>query len=233
LPRRADLFAAKAASATITIVFRVAADPIAAGLVASLSRPGGNVTGVTSLNLEVGPKRLEFLHELVPTATIMAALVNPTNPSNAEILSRDLQATARLLGLQLHLLHAGSDADVDAVFATLTELRAGGLVIGTDAFFTDRNEKLAALALRYRIPTIYQSRAFVAAGGLMSYGGSFADSYRLAGVYTGRILKGEKPANLPVEQTTKVELFINLKTAKMLGITAPTSILVRADQVIE
>ena len=225
--------AAKAASATIPIVFRVAADPIAAGLVASLSRPGGNVTGVTSLNLEVGPKRLEFLHELVPTATIMAALVNPTNPSNADMLSRDLQATARLLGLQLHLLHASSDADIDAVFATLTELRAGGLVIGTDAFFTDRNEKLAALALRYRIPTIYQSRAFVAAGGLMSYGGSFADSYRLAGVYTGRILKGEKPANLPVEQTTKVELFINLKTAKMLGITAPTSILVRADQVIE
>ena len=225
--------AAKAASATIAIVFRLAADPIAAGLVASLSRPAGNVTGVTSLNLEVGPKRLEFLHEMVPTATIMAALVNPTNPSNAEIISRDLQATARLLGLQLHLLHAGSDADIDAVFATLTELRAGGLVIGTDAFFTDRNEKLAALAHRYRIPTIYQSRAFVAAGGLMSYGGSFADSYRLAGIYTGRILKGEKPADLPVEQTTKVELFINLKTAKMLGITAPTSILVRADEVIE
>jgi putative ABC transport system substrate-binding protein len=145
--------AAKAASATIPIVFRVAVDPIAAGLVASLNRPAGNVTGVTSLNLEVGPKRLEFLHEMVPTATIMAALVNPTNPSNAEIISRDLQATARLLGPQLHLLHAGSDADIDAVFATLTELRAGGLVIGTDAFFTDRNEKLAALALRYRIPT--------------------------------------------------------------------------------
>jgi len=153
--------AAKAASATIPIVFRLAADPIAAGLVASLSRPGGNVTGVTSLNLEVGPKRLEFLHELLPSATIMAALVNPTNPSNAEILSSDLQATARLLGLQLHLLHASSDADIDAAFATLTELRAGGLVIGTDAFFSSRNEKLAALALRYRIPTIYQWREFV------------------------------------------------------------------------
>src|SRR6516164_8455221 len=174
--------AAKAASPTIPIVFRVAADPIAAGLVASLSRPGGNVTGVTSLNLEVGPKRLEFLHEMVP-ATIMAALVNPTNPSNAEILSRDLQATARLLGLQLHLLHAGSDADIDAVFSTLTELRAGGLVVGTDAFFTSRTEKLAALTLRYRIPTIYQWREFVAAGGLMSYGGSSTDSYRLAGIY--------------------------------------------------
>ena len=225
--------AAKAASATIPIVFRLAADPIAAGLVASLSRPGGNVTGVTSLNLEVGPKRLEFLHELVPTATIMAALVNPTNPSNAEILSRDLQATARLLGLQLHLLHASSDADIDAVFATLTELRAGGLVIGTDAFFTSRDEKLAALALRYRIPTIYQWREFVAAGGLMSYGGSFADSYRLAGVYTGRILKGEKPADLPVQQATKLELFINIKTAKALGLQIPDRLLALADEVIE
>ena len=225
--------AAKAASATIPIVFRLAADPIAAGLVASLSRPGGNITGVTSLNLEVGPKRLEFLHELVPTATIMAALVNPTNPINAEILSRDLQATARLLGLQLHLLHASSDADIDAVFATLTELRAGGLVIGTDAFFTSRDEKLAALALRYRIPTIYQWREFVAAGGLMSYGGSFADSYRLAGVYTGRILKGEKPADLPVQQATKLELFINIKTAKALGLEVPPTLLARADEVIE
>jgi putative ABC transport system substrate-binding protein len=225
--------AAKAASATIPIVFRLAADPIAAGLVASLSRPGGNVTGVTSLNLEVGSKRLEFLHELVPTATIMAALINPTNPTNAEILSRDLQATARLLGLQLHLLHASSDADIDAVFATLTELRAVGLVIGTDALFTSRDEKLAALGLRYRIPTIYQWRPFVAAGGLMSYGGSFADSDRLAGVYTGRILKGEMPADLPVQQETKLELFINIKTAKALGLEIPPTLLPRADEVIE
>src|SRR6516164_571503 len=225
--------AAKAASATIPIVFRVAADPIAAGLVASLSRPGGNVTGVTSLNLEVGSKRLEFLHELVPTATIMAALVNPTNPTNAEILSRDLQATARLLGLQLHLLHASSDADIDAVFATLTELRAAGLVIGTDALFTSRDEKLAALGLRYRIPTIYQWREFVAGGGLMSYGGSFADSYRLAGVYTGRILKGAKPTDLPVVQPTKFEFIINLKTAKALGLDVPPTLLARADEVIE
>jgi putative ABC transport system substrate-binding protein len=225
--------AAQAASATIPIVFRIAADPIAAGLVASLSRPGGNVTGVTSLNLEVGPKRLEFLHELVPTATIIAALVNPTNPSNAEVLSRDLQATARLLGLQLHLLRASSDADIDAVFATLTELRAGGLVIGTDALFTSRDEKLAALALRYRIPTIYQGREFVAAGGLMSYGGSFEDSYRLAGVYTGRVLKGEKPADLPVQQSTKVEMFLNLKSARALGIMVPLPLLGRADEVVE
>jgi len=225
--------AAKAASPTIPIVFRVAADPIAAGLVASLSRPGGNVTGVTSLNLEVGPKRLEFLHELVPTATIMAALVNPTNPSNAEILSSDLQATARLFGLQLHLLHASSDADIDAVFATVTEQRAGGLVIGTDAFFTNRTERLAALALRYHIPTIYQWREFVAAGGLMSYGGSFADSYHVAGVYTARILKGEKPADLPVQQATKFELFINLKSATALGLKIPEKLLATADEVIE
>jgi putative ABC transport system substrate-binding protein len=225
--------AAKAASTTIPIVFRLAADPIAAGLVAGLSHPGGNVTGVTSLNLEVGSKRLELLHELVPAATIMAALVNPTNPSNAEILSRDLQATARLLGLQLHLLHADSDADIDSVFATLTELRAGGLVIGTDAFFTNREKNLAALALRYRIPTIYQSHEFVAAGGLMSYGGSFADSYRLAGIYTGRILKGDKPADLPVQQSTKVELIINMKTAKALGLTFPLTLLGRADEVVE
>ena len=225
--------AAKAASATIPIVFRLAADPIAAGLVASLSRPGGNVTGVTSLNLEVGPKRLEFLHELVPSATIMAALVNPTNPSNAEILSRDLQATARLLGLQLHPLHASSDADIDAVFSTLTELRAGGVVVGTDAFFTSRTEKLAALTLRYRIPTIYQWREFVAAGGLMSYGGSSTDSYRLAGVYTGRILKGAKPTDLPVVQPTKFEFIINLQTAKTIGLTVPPTLLARADEVIE
>jgi len=225
--------AAKAASATIPIVFRLAADPIAAGLVPSLSRPGGNVTGVTSLNLEVGSKRLEFLHELVPTATIMAALVNPTNPTNAEILSRDLQATARLLGLQLHLLHASSDADIDAVFATLTELRAAGLVIGTDALFTSRDEKLAALGLRYRIPTIYQWREFVAGGGLMSYGGSFADSYRLAGVYTGRILKGAKPTDLPVVQPTKFEFIINLQTAKTIGLTVPPTLLALADEVIE
>jgi putative ABC transport system substrate-binding protein len=225
--------AAKSASATIPIIFRIAADPIAAGLIANLSHPGGNVTGVTSLNLEVGSKRLEFLHELVPSATNMAALVNPRNPSNAEILSRDLQATARLLGLQLHLLHASSDADMDTVFATLTERRAGGLVIGTDAFFTSRTEKLAALALRYRIPTIYQWREFVAAGGLMSYGGDFADSYRMGGVYTGRILKGEKPADLPVQQATKLELFINAKTAKALGLTVPPTLLATADEVIE
>jgi putative ABC transport system substrate-binding protein len=225
--------AAMAASATIPIVFRMAADPIAAGLVANLNRPGGNVTGVTTLNLEVGPKRLEFLREMVPTATIVAALINPTNSSNRDTLSRDLQATARVLGLQLHLLHAGTDADIQAVFSKLAELRAGGLVIGTDALFTSRDEKLGALALHHQMPAIYQWREFVAAGGLMSYGGSFADSYRLAGVYTGRILRGEKPADLPVQQATKLELLINLKTAKALGITVPPTLLALADEVIE
>jgi putative ABC transport system substrate-binding protein len=225
--------AAKTGSATIPIVFRLAVDPVAAGFVRSLSRPGGNVTGVTTLNLEVGPKRLEFLHELIPTTSIMAALVNPTNPGNAETLSSDLQATARRLGLQLHILRAGTNADIDAAFETLTKLQAGGLVIGTDPFFGSRYEKLAALALRYRVPAIYQWRGFVTAGGLMSYGGSFADSYRLAGVYTGRILKGEKPADLPVQQATKIELFVNLKTAKALGVEVPTSLVLRADEVIE
>jgi len=229
----AAALAAKAASATIPIVFRLAVDPVAAGLVPNLSRPGGNVTGVTTLNLEVGPKRLEFLHELVPTTSIMTALVNPTNASNAETLSKDLQATAQRLGLQLHILHASTDGDIDAAFETLIKLQAGGLVIGTDPFFGTRDEKLAALALRYRVPAIYQWRGFVAAGGLMSYGGSFADSYRLAGVYTGRILKGERPANLPVQAPTKYELVINLKTAKALGLAVPQTLLATADEVIE
>jgi putative tryptophan/tyrosine transport system substrate-binding protein len=225
--------AAKAAGTTIPIVFRMAADPIAAGLVASLNRPGGNVTGVTSLNLEVGSKRLELLHDLVPTVTVMAALINPTNRSNTETLSRDLQAAARRLGLQLHILRASADRDIDTAFTTLIQLRAGGLVIGGDPFFFSRMEQLAALALRNGIPAIYQWREFAAAGGLMSYGASLTESYRLAGSYTGRILKGTKPADLPVQQGTKIELIINLKTARALGITFPLSLLGRADGVIE
>ncbi len=225
--------AAKAATATIPIVFEIGTDPVELGLVASLNRPGGNLTGVTNLNVEVGPKRLELLHELVPTATIIAVLVNPTSPSIAEHFSRDLQEAARTLGLQLHVLHASTERDFDTVFATLVQLRAGALVISPDVFFYARSEQLAALTLRHAVPTVYQNRPFAAAGGLMSYGSSFAESFRVVGVYTGRILKGEKPADLPVQQTTKVELIINLKTAKTLGLTFPLTLLGRADEVIE
>jgi putative tryptophan/tyrosine transport system substrate-binding protein len=224
--------AAKAATTTIPIVFTVAVDPVEAGLVASLNRPGGNLTGMTTLGVEVGPKRLELLHELMPTATMIAALVNPTN-SNAETQSRDLEATARTLGLQIHVLHASADRDLDPAFATLGQLRPGGLVIGTDLFLSSRIEQLAALALRYSVPAIFQYREFVSAGGLMSYGTSPTDSYHQMGVYTGRILKGEKPANLPVQQATKIELLINMRTAKALGLTIPLPLLGRADEVIE
>ena len=225
--------AVKAATTTIPIVFTTGGDPMQLGLVASLSRPGGNVTGVTTLNVEVTPKRLELAHELLPTATIIAALVNPTNP-NTEIELRGMHAAARALGLQLHVLHASSERDFAAVFAALPQLRAGVLVIsGTDTFLISRNEQLAALTIRHAVPTIFQFREFIAAGGLMSYGGSITDSYRQAGFYAGRILKGEKPADLPVQQSAKVELMINLKTAKALGLTMPTALLVRADEVIE
>ena len=208
-------------------------DPVEAGLVASLNRPGGNVTGVTHLNTEVAPKRLELLHELVPTASTFAHLVNPTDPALAEINTRNLQTAARTLGLQLHVLHASTERDFDAVFANLIRLRAAGLVIGAHAFFTARSEQLAALAVRHAVPAVYEIREFVAAGGLMSYGGNLTDAYRLAGVYAARILKGEKPGDLPVQQTTKVELIINLKTARALGVTMPPTLLARADEVIE
>jgi putative tryptophan/tyrosine transport system substrate-binding protein len=223
---------ANVATSTIPIVFWTAIDPVASGLAASLNRPGGNLTGVTSLGAEVGPKRLELLREIVPTATIAAVLVNPTNPL-AEALSRNLQAAAGTLGLQLHVLHASSERDFDAAFATLVELRAGGLVITPDLFFASRTEQLAALALRHAVPAIFQYREFAAAGGLMSYGGSMTDAVRLAGVYTGRILKGEKPSDLPVQQVTRVELIINMKTARALGLTFPLTLLGRADEVIE
>jgi len=224
--------AAKAATTTIPIVFTIASDPVQIGLVASLSRPGGNITGVTQLNVEVGPKRLELAHELVPTATLIAALVNTTNP-NAVIQLRDLQAAARILGVQLHVLQASTERDFDSVFATLAQLRARALVIGVDVFFVSRIEQLAALALRHAVPAIFQDRAFAAAGGLMSYGGSTPDSYRLAGVYAGRILKGEKPGDLPVQQITKIDLVINMKTAKALDLAFPLNLLGRADEVIE
>ncbi len=225
--------AAKAATTTIPIVFETASDPVRLGLVASLNRPGGNVTGVTQLNLEVTPKRLQLLHELVPTASVMALMVNPTNPTLAETNSKQLQAAARTLGLELHVLNASTEGDFDAVFAKLSQLRAGALVIGADPFFTSRSEQLGALAVRHAVPAVYENRQFVVAGGLLSYGGSIADSYRLAGNYTGRVLKGDKPADLPVQQVTKVEMIINLKTAKALGITVPNTIIGRADEVIE
>jgi putative tryptophan/tyrosine transport system substrate-binding protein len=225
--------AAKAATTTIPIVFQLGNDPIAVGLVASLNRPGGNMTGVTTLSVELGPKRLELLHEVAPAATVMAVLVNPDNVTAFETQSRDLQAAADRLGVRLHVLHASVERDLDSVFATLVQLRAGGLAIGGDAFLNNQSERLAALALRHAVPAIHQPREFAAAGGLMSYGGSPRESYRLAGVYTGRILKGEKPADLPVQQVTKVELVINVKTAKALGLTVPLALLTRADEVLE
>jgi len=224
--------AAKAATTTIPIVFIIGFDPVEVGLVNSLNRPGGNLTGVTVLGVELGSKRLELLHELVPTANIVATLVNPATPA-AETQSTELQTAARTLGLKLHVLHASTERDFDAVFATLLQLGAGGLVVGNDTFFSTRSEQLAALALRHAVPTIFQYRQFVEAGGLMSYGGNLPDNYRLTGVYTGRILKGEKPADLPVQQSTKVELILNLKTARALGINVPMSMLMRVDEVIE
>jgi ABC-type uncharacterized transport system substrate-binding protein len=225
--------AAKAATATIPVLFLVGTDPVAAGLVASLARPGGNVTGVTNLNTELGPKRLELLRELIPTAKIIALLVNPTSPFIAENISKDLQLTARTLGLQLHILNASTERDFDMVFATFAQLRADALVIAPDAMFISRSEQLGALTLQHAVPAITQFREFVAAGGLMSYGGSFTEAARQVGVYAGRILKGEKPTDLPVQQSTKAELIINLKTAKALGLAVPRELLARADELIE
>jgi putative tryptophan/tyrosine transport system substrate-binding protein len=225
--------AAKAATATIPVLFLVGTDPVAAGLVASLARPGGNVPGVTKLNTELGPKRLELLRELIPTAKIIALLVNPTSSFIAENISKDLQLTARTLGLQLHILNASTERDFDTVFATFAQLRADALVIAPDAMFISRSEQLGALTLQHAVPAITQFREFAAAGGLMSYGGSFTEAARQVGVYAGRILKGEKPTDLPVQQSTKAELIINLKTAKALGLAVPRELLARADELIE
>jgi putative tryptophan/tyrosine transport system substrate-binding protein len=224
--------AAKAATPTIPIVFHGSVDPVAVGLVASLNRPGGNVTGVVTLNTETGEKRLELLHEVLPAATTIGLLLNPTNQVN-EKQSKDMQAAARILGLQLRIVHASTERDFDTAFATLSQAQAGGLVIASDGFLVSESKQLATLALRHMLPAIFQYRAFATAGGLMSYGGSVIDSYRLSGVYAGRLLKGEKPADLPAQQSTKVELIINLKTASQLGITFPITLLGRADEVIE
>jgi putative tryptophan/tyrosine transport system substrate-binding protein len=225
--------AAKAATSTVPIVFTTGGDPIKLGLVASLGRPGGNVTGTTQLAVEVGPKRLELARELFPGATTFALLVNPANPVAATV-SKDLQAVADTLGVRLHVLHASTAADFEAAFATAAQLRAAALVIsGGDPLFVSHAAQLGALALRHSVPAIFQFREFAAAGGLMSYGGYTTDTYRLGGVYTGRILKGEKPSDLPVQQTTRVELILNLKTARALGITVPLPLSGRADEVIE
>jgi ABC-type uncharacterized transport system substrate-binding protein len=225
--------AAKAATAMIPIVFQLGTDPVAAGLVPRLDRPGGNVTGVTNINTELAPKRLELLRELIPTAKLIAVLVNPTSAFITENISKDLQSTARTLGLQLEILSASNESDFDKVFATLAQLRADALVIAPDAMFISRSEELGALTLRHRVPAITQYREFAVAGGLMSYGGNSTEAVRLLGIYTGKVLKGEKPADLPVVQSAKVELVINVKTAKALGIAIPNTLIGRADEVIE
>jgi putative ABC transport system substrate-binding protein len=229
------VLAAKTATTTIPIVFLMGGDPVRLGLVASLNRPGGNLTGITTLNTEITSKRVEVLRELVPTATSMAVLVNPTNnPVNVEVELRQAQAAANALGLQtIHTLQAITEPDLDGIFSTLIQQRVGGLVITADTLFSGKSAELAALASRHAMPTISPYREFVTAGGLMSYGGSVTELYRLVGVYTGRVLNGEKPADLPVQQVTKVELVINVRTAKSLGLTVPPTLLARADEVIE
>ena len=224
--------AAKAATTTIPIVFETAGDPIKLGLVNSLNRPGRNVTGVTQLNSELVSKRLGLLHDLIPTATIIGLLLNPNDP-RAETQSADMQEAAHALGLQIHIVNASTEGEIDSAFATLARLRAGALIVGTGEFFNSRPEQLAEQAVRHAMPAFYQLRQFAAAGGLISYGTSITDAYRQAGVYTGRILKGEKPADLPVLRPTKFDLVINLKTAKTLGLTIPPGVLAIADEVIE
>jgi putative ABC transport system substrate-binding protein len=239
--RQVAVIAATAGSATAAavkearatpIVFQTAGDPVAQGLAASFNRPGGNLTGVTSMNVEVGPKRMELLRELVPAATSIAVLVRPENPNFGNQL-RDLRQAAGTLGLQLHEVTASTEADFEAAFAAMARVRAGALMISIDALLISRSEQLAALTLRHGVPALYSFREFAAAGGLVSYGGSLPESYRLVGVQVGHILRGEMPATLPIQQATKVELVINLKTAKALGLTVPMTLLGRADEVIE
>ena len=225
--------AAKVATTTVPIIFETAADPVKLGFVASLNRPGGNLTGVTQLGEEVLPKRLELLHELLPSARVMALLINPADPVLAEPQTRVVLSAAKTFGLELHVLRASTERDFDAVFAKLIELRASGLVIGGSNIFTGHIDQLAALTVRHAVPAIYQRREFAAAGGLMSYGSSIPDTHRIVGLYTGRILKGDNPANLPVQQASKVELYINFKTAKAFRLTVPLPLLGRADEVIE
>jgi len=225
--------AAKAATTTIPIVFETGVDPVSAGLVASLNRPGGNITGITSLNVEVGPKRLQLLHELVPGAKSFGVLLNPSNPVLVGVTMNELKDASQALGLQLHILNASNEAEITDAFAKLDQLRVGGLLIASDPFFSTRSQELAALALKHALPAILQAREFARSGGLVSFGGDIGESHKQAGIYTGRVLRGERPADLPVQQITKVFLILNLKTAKALGLQVPLPLLGRADEVIE
>ena len=225
--------AAKAATATIPIVFAGVIDPVRFGLVASLNRPGGNTTGFALPSGELAAKRLELLHELLPTTPVVALLVNPANPLNQEIVTASLRDAAKSLGLQAHVLQASTESEIDAAFARLGEVRAGALIVSDDTYFTNRRDQVLALATRHAVPAIYAWSVFPAGGGLMSYGTDLADLYRQAGAYVGRIIKGAKPSDLPVQQVVKLELVINLKTAKALGLTVPQILLARADEVIE
>jgi putative tryptophan/tyrosine transport system substrate-binding protein len=223
---------AKAASSSIPIVFQIGVDPVEIGLVAGISRPGGNITGATMLAIELGSKRLELLRELLPRASTFAALLNPKGPG-ASIQLREMNAAAAKLGLTIHAVEATSENEIEMAFDRLSLMRVEALLIGADPLFNGLSEPLATQARRHRLPAIYQFREFVAAGGLISYGGSITDAYRQAGVYVGRILKGDKPSDLPVQQSTKLELIINMQTARMLGVDMPPSLLARADEVIE
>lgn len=224
--------AATAATKTIPVVFAVAVDPVAAGLVSSLNKPGGNVTGVTNMNVEIAPKRLELLKELLPSLTSVAVLVNPANSVVSEPFLRGVQTAGLALKIELHVLNASTE-EINEAFRRLVQLRAGALIVSTDVFFNSQSKLLGVLSAQHAVPAVYQYRPFVAAGGLLSYGGDDTEYYHLAGVYAGRVLRGEKPSDLPVQQSTKVELIINLKTAKALGINVPNTIIGRADEIIE
>jgi putative tryptophan/tyrosine transport system substrate-binding protein len=229
----AAALAAKAVTTAIPIIFELGADPVKVGLVSSLSRPGGNITGVTQSNVEMAPKRLQLLHELLPNARVIALLVNADLKVSAETNTQEVSEAARGFGIELHVLAVNRENEIESAFAQAVQTHSEGLIVGSGAFFASHTKKLAQLAAQYAIPTIYQFREFAAAGGLMSYGSHLEEAYRLAGIYAGRVLKGDKPADLPVQQATKVELIINLKAAKALGVTIPNTLIGRADEVIE